>query len=78
MTAKVMGRPRTPFDMDRYDEIVGLRLKLGISKYRCAAMINVSNAAYSQYELQKDNFIGVAKQEELLRMLRELANRQQV
>lgn len=70
---KRMGRPRTPFDEDRHAEIVQLRLKLDISKYRCASMIDVSKAAYNQYELRKDNFIGVDKQNQLLSMLRDLA-----
>ena len=71
---KKVGRPRTPFDVERHSEIVRLRQVLNLSKYRCAAIINVSNAAYNQYELKQDNFIGVEKQEELLKILRKMAH----
>ena len=69
-----VGRPKAPFDEETRAEIERLRKLLGLTKYKCAQLIGVSNTAYNRYEAEADNFIGAAKQQELLSMLQSTLN----
>jgi len=56
------------------ERIIELRLKLKLSKYKCAQIIDVTSAAYIQFENadKNVNYIGYDKQQKLLEYLENL------